>query len=313
MLKTMKNAFPSTYSWYQHVKRLFVIRRTNRLKHKTIEDYKIMLSKLYCKEIGHKIDWDHLSTYTEKMQWAKLYDNNPLKSVLSDKYAVRNWVKTIIGDEHLIPILGVWNCFDEIDFSVLPKQFVLKTNHGSGTNLIVKDKNKLDLKNARRFFNDWMKIDFAFVNGFELHYSKIKPLIIAEQYMETANGELQDYKFLCFDGKPYYCWVDIGRNTNHSRTVFDLDWNVQPWRQVSCPSYDKPIPKPQNYNKMIDIVTKLCQGFPHVRVDLYNVNGNIYFGEMTFSSGSGFNRIVPERYDMELGALWDLSMKEVVM
>lgn len=146
MLKTIKNAFPSIYSRYQHLKRLLVIKRTNRLRHKTIDEYKIILSKLYYKKIGRQLDWNHLSTYTEKMQWAKLYDNNPLKTILSDKYAVRDWVKRRIGDEYLIPILGVWNCFDEIDFSILPKQFVLKTNHGSGTNLIVRDNDKLDLK-----------------------------------------------------------------------------------------------------------------------------------------------------------------------
>lgn len=243
------------------------------------------------------------------MQWEKLFNKNPLKTLLTDKYIVRDWIKEKIGEDFLIPILGVWESFDEIDFSKLPNKFVLKTNHGSGTNVIVKDKSKVDMKETKCKFDDWMRIDYGFKTAFELHYSDINPLIIAEQYLESECGELQDYKFLCFGGKPYFCWVDFGRYFSHTRTVFDLNWEVQQWNQASYSNYDKPIPRPLNFDKMIEVATVLCQGFAHVRVDLYNVNGKIYFGEMTFTNGSGLDPIVPIEYDKMLGDLWEIDFK----
>ena len=154
-------------------------------------------------------------------------------------------------------------------------------------------------------FKDWLSTDFGY-KSLELHYSGIAPKIIAEEYIETEYGELQDYKFLCFGGKPYFCWVDMGRYSNHTRNVYDLNWELQPWNQEAYAHYEKPIPRPENFEKMIEIATILSQGFSHVRVDLYNVNGKIYFGEMTFTNGGGFDRILPTEYDRKLGDLWQL-------
>lgn len=306
MLQTFKNNCPILYEYYKHILRCKNIYEINRLKKFTIQQKKAMISDMYLERIGRPLEWDNPKAYTEKMQLEKL-NTNSLKTLLTDKYLVREWVKEKIGAEYLIPILGVWDNFKDICFDDLPNQFVLKTNHGSGTNLIVRDKNKLNKKIAKIKFNDWMKLDYAYLTGFEMHYSDIKRKIIAEEYLETSLGELQDYKFLCFDGRPYFCWVDLGRYSKHTRTVFDLNWNVQPWTQANYNIYKDPIPKPQSFGKMIEIATELCKDFTHVRVDLYNVEGEIYFGEMTFTNGSGFDPIIPDEYDYMLGDLWTLK------
>ncbi len=303
--KSLKKWFPNLYEWYMHLKRKRCIKDIKRRKKLNKNEYELEISKQYKQRIGHEINWNNLETYTEKMQWAKLYDNDPKKSELTDKFKVREWVAEKIGQEYLIGLLGVWNNFDEIDFSKLPDRFVLKTNHGSGTNVIVKDKRLLNNKITKRKFKDWLETDFGY-KSFELHYSKIAPKIIAEEYIESEFGELQDYKFLCFNGQPYFCWVDMGRFSNHTRNVYNLDWELQPWNQETFSIYEKPIDKPKNFEKMVEIVKKLAQGFAHVRVDLYNVDGKIYFGEMTFTNGGGFDRIIPSRYDKMLGDLWTL-------
>lgn len=307
MRELLKKSFPILYDYYLHVKRKKQIEKINQLKRLPKDKYPEELSKIYEQFIGHKLDWNNLNDYTEKMQYVKLYDDSSLKVQLSDKYTVREWVEEKIGSEYLIPMLGVWEKFEDIDFSKLPDRFVMKTNHGSGTNIITKDKNKLNYKQLKRTFTDWLNTDYGFHTGFELHYSHIKPMIIAEKYIESDHGQLQDYKFLCFGGKVYYCWVDMDRYVNHTRTVFDLDWNMQEWNQASYGVYKEQIPKPKNFDKMVELAEILCQGFHHVRVDLYNVDGKIYFGEMTFTNGSGLDPIVPQKYDRMLGDLWDIS------
>ena len=296
------------YDYHLHLVRKKKIRSINKLKQLPESEYPQMLAENYEKIMGHKLNWDNLQTYTEKMQWAKLFDKNPLKAVLTDKYLVRDWVENKIGEKYLIPLLGVWDKFDDIDFAELPDRFVLKTNHGSGTNLIVKDKSKLNLKRAKRMFDDWMRIDYAYNSNFEMHYTDIKPKIIAEKYIETATGELPDYKFLCFDGRPYYCWVDNGRFTNHTRNVYDLEWTLQTWSQCH-PISNKTIEKPKNFETMIQLAKQLSEGFSHVRVDFYNINGILYFGEMTFTNASGLEKIYPDEWDKKLGELWKLDTK----
>lgn len=308
MFETLKNRFPALYDEYQHMQRKVLIKKIERIKAIPKEQYPSLIEKSYEKSIGHKLDWNNLQSYTEKMQWEKIYDNNPLKPILADKYRVRDWVSNRIGGNYLIPIIGCWDTFADIDFSKFPKQFVLKTNHGTGTNLIIKDKSTFNYRKAKTLFDDWMEIDYAFTNNFQLHYSDIPRKIIAEKYLETDLGELQDYKFLCFDGEPLFCWVDLGRFSKHTRTVFDMNWNLQPWTQASYGISNKPIPKPKNFEQMIEIARKLSQGFSHVRVDLYNVDGIIYFGEMTFTNGSGLDPIIPEKYDYELGRYWKLPI-----
>lgn len=310
MFGFLKRKLPGLYDFYRHIQRVKVLKKAERMEALPTTEYPKLIETEYQKKIGHSLDWNNLQTYTEKMQWEKLYDKNPLKAVLADKYRVREWVENRIGKEYLIPLLGVWDSFDEIDFSKLPKQFVLKTNHGTGTNLIVKDKEKLNIKRTKRMFDDWMRTNYAFTNSLELHYNDIPRKIIAEKYLETESGELEDYKFLCFDGKPYFCWVDLGRFTKHTRKVFNMQWEVQPWTQSSFEIADCDIPRPQNFDQMVEITASLAKGFSHVRVDLYNVDGKIYFGEMTFTNASGLSRFIPEEYDKVLGEYWNLPLEQ---
>lgn len=307
MFDILKKRLPWLYDEYQHLQRLKDSRISEKCKHLSLDDQIKLDEKMYESRIGHPIDWENLQTYTEKMQWEKFYNKDPRKPLLADKYLVRDWVTEKIGSSYLIPLLGVWDNFDDIDFNTLPSQFVLKTNHGTGTNIIVKDKNTFNIRRAKRIFDDWMSIDYGYLNGFETHYSQIHRRIIAEKYLETSLGELQDYKFLCFDGRPYYCWVDLGRYSRHTRTVFDMNWELQPWTQALYGISKDPIPKPKNYEKMIELAGILAEEFAQVRVDFYNVDGVIYFGEMTFTNGRGFDSIVPEKFDYELGKLWKIG------
>lgn len=176
-------------------------------------------------------------------------------------------------------------------------------NHASGWNIVVKDKDKLNIKDTEKKLKRWLKLDYGFWNGYEIHYSPIKPRIVIEKYIEDSKGVLNDYKFLCFNGEVKYCWVDFDRDTNHKRNVYDEKWNIQPWNQMKYGNYNGEVRCPDNYNEMWSIADTLCKGFRHVRVDLYNVDGKIYFGEMTFTNGLGFEGIFPEEYEYKLGDL----------
>jgi hypothetical protein len=269
-----------------------------------------LIAREYKKNTGETLRIPPVS-YTEKIQFAKIYESTPLKGELSDKYSVRKWVASKIGEQYLIPLLGAWEKYEEINFDELPDQFVLKTSQSSGTNVIVLDKRKIDHCALRKKFNFWVKQNWAFAGkGFEMHYRYIHPRIIAEKYVTDSNGELNDYKFLCFNGKPCYVWVDIGRSTDHRRNVYDMDWNLQSWRQYTYKNSDQPIPKPEHFDDMVELVEVLCEGFDHVRVDLYYVDGSIYFGEMTFTNGKGYELIIPPEANDMLGALWTQNIEK---
>lgn len=307
MLKQIIKKAPRVYAYCQHLQRRRLIKRINRRKKLGWNEQIKLVEQTYLQRIGHSLDWDNLRTYTEKMQWFKMYDPDPRKSILSDKYAVRTWVSQKLGSDYLIPLLGSWDNFDEIDFDALPDQFVLKTNNGSGANYIVRDKSKLNKKQLRRLIKDWLDTDFAYYNPFEFQYALITPKIIAEKFMTVENGDLPDYKFLCFDGKPAFCWVDMDRYSDHKRNIYDMEWNIQTWNQLDYGNYVGDIPRPKCFDEMKRIAQVLSEGFSHVRVDLYVINGQIYFGEMTFSNGSGFEKIVPESADLMLGDLWQAN------
>lgn len=290
------------------LKLLFDKYRNNRGKKVKEEDYAKYLKKWYKKCTGEELDLDKPRNYTQKIQWLKLNETTQEKADLSDKYKVREWVKEKIGEKYLIPLIGgPYYSADEIDFESLPKSFVIKANHGSGWNIIVKDKEKLNIKKTKYILNEWLKLDFSREAGLELHYALIKPCIIIENYMENLNGELSDYKFLCFNGKPYYCWVDVDRYKDHRRNVYDMEWNLQPWNQDKYTNTIEPLNKPKNFDKMVELSNTLSKGFKHVRVDLYNIDGNIYFGEMTFTNASGIALIYPSSMNEELGNLINID------
>jgi hypothetical protein len=267
------------------------------------------LKNWYELQIGKTLNLENPQTFNEKIQWMKLYDNNLLKTRITDKYLVRDWIKEQIGEEYLTPLLGVWDSFDEIDFDKLPDQFVLKANHGCGWNIIVKNKSTFDKSDAKKKFDIWMKTNYAFCCGFELQYRNIQPKIVAEQYLENEGGDLYDYKIWCFNGKPQYIMFLAERNTELKMAFYDTSWNLLPF-VYSHPRYEKLVPRPDNLDKMITLAIKLCQDFSHVRVDFYRLDGGtIKFGEMTFSSYSGICKWDPSEYDLKLGQMIDLEYK----
>lgn len=269
------------------------------------------LKRVYLQKIGRELNLDSPRSYTEKMQWSKLYDNTPLKGKLTDKLAVREWVKSKIGEEYLIPMIGDgFDCASDIDFDMLPPKFVLKTNNGSATNIIVKDKSKLNRFLIKRRLNFWLSVPFSLLSWFEFHYDYIEPKIIIEQYMhDDETDDLRDYKFLCFNGVPHFVWVDMNRHTRHTRKIFNMEWELQEWNQYDYPENNADILPPKNFELMKEIAAKLSKGFTHVRVDLYEINGKVYFGEMTFTNASGLEPINPPEADNYLGDLWILPEK----
>ena len=278
----------------------------------TMDEAKRYLCGNYEREVGERCNIDNPRTFTEKIQWAKINAMDEKKSLLADKYAVRAWVSRMIGEEYLIPLIGVWDSADQIDFDGLPDAFVLKTNNACGTNLIVKDKSLLDVRRARRELNRWMGWDYGWM-GFELQYLAIRPKIIAEKFICNEDGsEIRDYKFLCFDGEPKYIWVTEDRHSRHTEATLGMDWAYAPWCDPDSIVPDNIPKKPESFDLMVELVKKLAVGFPHVRVDLYEVDGRPLFGEMTFTSGGGYFRIAPPDYNEKLGDMWDLSEEHVV-
>lgn len=277
------------------------------LKNMNSERHSTFYKKEYKKRTGEELNLENPKKYSEKMQYSKLHLNTPMKTKLSDKYAVREWVSEKIGSEFLIPLLGVWDSFSEIDFDSLPNKFVLKTNHSSGWNLVVVDKSQINFEKAKKDFDKWINRDFAYSGDIQLHYKDIEPKIIAEKFIEDSKGQLDDYRFLCFNGEVHFCWVGIEGENQRYGNVYDLEWNLQPWTFDGLPNTPYKIEQPDGFKEMINIAKILSEEFSHVRVDLYNVDGKIYFGEMTFTSGGGYRLIHPEQYNYMLGDLWNLK------
>ena len=271
----------------------------------------VALKEWYFDATGETLNLDNPQTCNEKIQWLKLYDSTPLKSRLADKFAVRSWIKEKIGEQYLVPLLGVWDRFDDIDFDSLPQKFVLKCNHGSGYNIIVTDKSKFDLGGARRLITTWMNEDFAFRNGFELQYSPIPRKITAEEYIETTSErELFDYKCWCFDGKVKYIEFVSGSHTDQMKEAFyDRNWQKQDFTNYHV--FDEGFAeKPKNLDLMLELGDKLAHDFSFVRVDFYDVNGRIYFGEMTFTPGAGIDPWIPKEADLKIGRMINLPIND---
>ena len=276
------------------------------------EKYPEELKLWYKRVMKEDLDLDNPKTYNEKIQWMKLYDSTPLKTRLADKYLVRDWVKKKIGEEYLIPLLGVWDNFDEIDFDKLPNQFVLKANHGCGWNIIVKDKSTFDREEARKKFDVWMHTNWAFKYGLELQYTNIPPKIIAEEYLENNDDDLYDYKVFCFDGKAESVMFLSDRKQKLKMSFYDLQWNKLPF-VYSFPQNPDEVPRPKNLELMINLAEKLAEGFPHVRVDFYVLNdGSIKFGEMTFTSAGGTCKWNISEQDKVYGDLIKLPPKSPI-
>ena len=269
---------------------------------KIIPDKKY-LSIIYKGYVGKKLNLQNPTTFNEKLQWLKLYDRNVNYTSMVDKYEVKKIIASMIGEEYIIPTLGVWDSFDSINFDELPNQFVLKCTHNSGGVFICKDKTKIDLSEAKKIFNHNMKKNFYYP-GREWPYKDVKPRIIAEKYMEDeSTSELRDYKFFTFKGRVKALFIASDRFVKNEETKFDFF--DEKFEHLSIknghPNAVKKIDKPINFELMIKLAEKISKDIPHVRVDFYEMNGKVYFGEMTFFHNDGMVPFEPEEWDSIFG------------
>lgn len=261
------------------------------------------LKLMYWSQFKKKLDLDNPVTYSEKIQWLKLHNTDQELTKLVDKYEVKKIVSNMIGDEYIIPTIGVWDKFEDIDFDSLPQKFVLKCTHDSGGLVICKDKAKLDIIAAKRKIDRARKKNYYWI-GRELPYKNVIPRIIAEPYLEDhRDKELRDYKFYTFNGEVKAVLVVSERLDQNEETKFDFfDRGFNHLPVTKGHPNAKTIPhRPEHYEKMIELAEILGTGHLHVRVDFYEVNGKIYFGELTFSPNSGLIPFVPEEWDYTFG------------
>jgi hypothetical protein len=272
---------------------------------------KMFLKLRYRLQLGHQLNLKKPKRFTEKIQWLKLYNRKPEYTTMVDKYAVKAFVANKIGEQFIIPTLGVWDGFDDIDFDALPDCFVLKTTHGGGSGgvVICKDRTTFDREKALEVLNRSLSDDIYLLYR-EWPYKNVPRRIIAEKFITNGDdNELTDYKFFCFNGEPRYCQVIADRHTKETIDFFDMDWNHQDFYGLNpkCGPAAKPAAKPHDFETMRHIAYELAKDTKFLRVDLYNVNGKIFFGELTFFPASGLGVFTPDSADIELGNMLDID------
>lgn len=251
---------------------------------------------------GKKLNLESPKEFNEKIQWYKVYYRPKILNVLVDKYAVRSYVKKKIGEEYLNDLIKVYDSASKVNFEELPNQFVIKGAHGFHFNLIVKNKKLLNKNKAKFLLHKWMNKNQYYRGGLEWAYKNVPPRLIAEKYLEEIGKEIiNDYKFYCFSGTPKFVQVDSERGYSDFRCFYDMEWNLLPFSKGSKNIPKENILKPNNFEEMKTIAGKLADKFPFVRVDLYNINGRILFGEMTFYPGDGRIDFVPDKYNKIIG------------
>lgn len=262
------------------------------------------LKVLYQLRMNRKLNLSNPRTFNEKLQWLKLNYKPPILTIMADKYEAKVYVQSIIGDKYIIPTIGIWDKFEDINFKELPNSFVLKTTHDQGGVVICKDLSTFDINKANVKLNKHLKSNLFDISR-EWPYKNIHPRIIAEKFMEDRkSGGLKDYKFFCFNGEPKLLYVASGRQDKQNGLTFDyfdMDFNKLDITQAYEHSKN-PIAKPEMFDEMVYISKKLSEGLPHVRVDLYEISGKIYFGELTFFHHGGFVPFKPEYWDDKLGS-----------
>jgi hypothetical protein len=258
--------------------------------------------------------WPNLNnpqTFNEKLQWLKLYNRCPQYTLMVDKVKVKKYVAEILGEEYVIPTLGVWDNPNDIDFDALPNRFVLKCNHNSGTGMcICKEKSKLNIPRVKAALRKGLKENY-YLHGREWPYKNVPRKILAEQFIEDKNGaELLDYKLMCFNGKVYCTFVCGDRFSGDGLkvTFYDREWKRLPFTR-HYPNLTRDVPRPKRYEQMIEFAEKLSEGLPFARIDFYEIDGRLFFGEITFFPGSGMEEFSPEEYDKILGDLITLPYK----
>lgn len=268
---------------------------------------RIYLQIVYFRHFKKFIDFDNPKTFNEKIQWLKLNYRKEEYTNLVDKYRVKQYITKLIGEEYVIPTLGVWKNVDDIDFKSLPEKFVLKCNNDSGGIVICKNKKDFDEVKAKSFLKERLKNN-EYWYGREWPYKNVKPCIIAEKYMEDSiSKDLKDYKFFCFNGSMEFFDIDIDRFIEHRSNYYDRNGNFLPFGKTYCPpDYTKKIEMPKNLDKMIELAETISHNTVLSRIDFYEIDGQVYFGEITFYPGSGFSPFTDEKWDYKLGDMIDL-------
>ena len=260
--------------------------------------------------LGIELDLDNPKTFNEKIQWLKLYDHNDIYTTMVDKFLAKKYVAEILGEKYIIPNYGCWPSFEKINFDELPNEFVLKCTHDSGGIAICKDKKKFDINKAKTILSKHLKHDYYLVNR-EWPYKNVRRMIIAEKYMTPDDGRsLIDYKFYCFNGKPLFLYVSYGLDNHKTARIsfVDLNWNALPFWRSDYKPFDVLPPRPTCFDEMLDVATKLSDGFPFVRVDLYQINGSVFFSELTLSPCGGMLPFEPVIFDQKIGELLELPI-----
>lgn len=265
------------------------------------------LKMMFKHMVGYELNLENPKTFNEKLQWLKLYDRNPLYTKLVDKYEVRKYVAEIIGEEYLIPLIGVWDKFEDIDFSKLPNKFVLKCAHDSGSVFICTDKSKFDIEEVKVKINKALKRNYYYLHR-EWPYKNVKPKIVCEEFISDKDITPDDYKAMCFNGKVKFIGVHIDRFGNHCLDNYDREWNkttIAKDGQMSDFVYDKP----KQFENMIQLSEKLASIMCHVRIDWFIVKDRLYFGEITLYESAGFDHFDNEEDDYLLGSWIKLPSK----
>lgn len=274
-----------------------------KYKKLTEDSARSILKKQFKKAVGYGLNLDNPCTFNEKIQWLKLYYRNPLITKCADKVGVRDYVSEILGEEYLVPIIGIYDSPDEIDFDSLPNKFVLKVNWGSGQNIICTDKTMFDVEGAKRSLFEWLNPhNNHYYHSLEWCYKEIVPKIVVEEFIEGIDNVI-DYKFFCYDGEPKNMFIVHNRSLGKDKmtfTFFDIEFNLLPFSS-GCKSSDSPIEKPSQWDEMIEVAKKLSKPFPFVRVDFYQIDNQIKVGELTFYHNNGMARFEPEEWDMKMG------------
>ena len=271
---------------------------------------KTYLKIMYFYHMKKRMNFENVTTFNEKLQWLKLHDRKEIYTTMVDKYEVKKYVADLIGGEYVVPTYGIYESYNEIDFDVLPNQFVLKVTHYGGSRgvFIIKDKNTINYSNIENEIEKLLK-ENLYNYSREWPYKNVKPRIIIEKYMKNEDEEeLKDYKLFCFNGKPKIILVCSERfsSSNMCETWFDEDWNLMDIIEGNH-RVDKNIKPPQSFKKMKYLASQLSKNIPFVRIDFYEVNSKIYFGEMTFFPASGFEKFEPKEWDKKLGEMIDLE------
>lgn len=263
---------------------------------------------------GKKLDLNNPKTFSEKLQWLKLNDRNPDYTHMVDKCLAKKYVAELIGSEYIIPTLGIWECFDDIDFDGLPNKFVLKCNHDSGGVIVCRDKNSFDREKAKKILNKHLKSNFFYPSR-QQSYKNINPKLFAEKYLEDTNGNngkgILNYKFNCFHGEPYFLYVSQEGGEGHETLLVSnvtLEWKKAEFHRADYKEFEELPKKPVNLEKMIELARILSQGHYFLRVDFYEIDGKIYFGELTFYPTNGIVLFEPKEYELKFGDLIKLPI-----